>query len=201
MSLVCMVNEESDGPAIILNGHVDVVSAASESFSPRIEEGKLFGRGSYDMLGSVSAMMHAIVDLSKMDLQVKIMLCIVPDEERGGFDGTAYLVEQGYRGDIAICGEPTNFKIAVQAKGVLQLKMEISGIAAHGSRPWLGENAIHKAMKYCDAIEAIEVIQKTNSFFHALPLIFQKLKQARLSIRFLINVRSIWIFGIYQVKM
>ncbi|MBK5458349.1 M20/M25/M40 family metallo-hydrolase [Peribacillus sp. TH16] len=165
MSLVCIVNEEREGPTIILNGHVDVVSAASEDFSPRIEERKLFGRGSYDMLGSVAAMMHAMVDLSKMDLLVKIMLCIVPDEERGGFDGTGFLVDQGYRGEIAICGEPTNYKIAVQAKGVLQLKMEVSGIAAHGSRPWLGENAILKAMKYCEAIEAIEQIQKTNLFF------------------------------------
>lgn len=165
MSLVCMVNEEKESPTIILNGHVDVVSAASEGFSPRIEEGKLFGRGSYDMLGSVAAMMHAMVDLSKMDLQAKIMLCLVPDEERGGFNGTGFLVDQGYRGDIAICGEPTNFKIAVQAKGVLQLKMTVHGIAAHGSRPWLGENAILKAMKYCEAIEAIEVIQKTNLFF------------------------------------
>ncbi|GIN92432.1 peptidase M20 [Siminovitchia terrae] len=164
-SLVCILNEEINSPTIILNGHVDVVPANPEGFQPQIIDGKLFGRGSYDMLGAVASMMHTMVELSKKKLSVKVMLCIVPDEECGGFMGTGFLVDRGYLGDFAICGEPTNFKIAIQSKGVLQVKIKVSGLAAHSSQPWLGDNAILKAMKYYEVIEAIDEIQKTNLLF------------------------------------
>ena len=71
----------------------------------------------------------------------------VPDEESEDVDdrSTDALVAAGSRGDFAITGEPTDLHIGVQAKGVLAMRLEVHGPAAHGSTPWLGDNAILKA--------------------------------------------------------
>ena len=61
----------------------------------------------------------------------------VSDEESEEVEqrGSDHLVEQGYVGDFAITGEPTNMHIGIQAKGVLAMRIEVTGKAAHGSRP------------------------------------------------------------------
>lgn len=130
---------------IMLNGHLDVVPAKPEQFEPRICDGKLFGRGSYDMLGASAVMMHCLAGLSGRHLSHAIGLMLVPSEETAGEVGTGYLLQKGFGADFAICGEPTDLGIAVQSKGVLQIEVEVSGKAAHGSRPWEGENAIENA--------------------------------------------------------
>ncbi|MCP3772768.1 M20/M25/M40 family metallo-hydrolase [Paenibacillus sp. MZ04-78.2] len=150
---------------IILNGHLDVVPGEESIFIPRIEGGKLFGRGSYDMLGAVAAMMTATAEMAKRPNGCKVVLQLVPDEETGGKHGTGFLVEQGARGDFVICGEPTNLHVAVQAKGVLQLLVEVDGIAAHGSRPWLGKNAITRAFELYQQIQTLDFLQESSRFF------------------------------------
>ncbi|MHA6253219.1 M20 family metallopeptidase [Oceanobacillus sp. CAU 1775] len=163
--LVATVGEK--GPTIILNGHIDVVPGNPEDFIPRIENNRIYGRGSYDMLGSVAIMLKLMTELAKVSLNCKVMLVIVPDEEVGGHIGTKYLVENGYIGDMVICGEPTDLKIAIQAKGILHLELEVSGLSAHGSRPWLGENAILMAInRYKELIEA-KLPSKETEFFES----------------------------------
>lgn len=153
------------GPRIMLNGHVDVVPGNPGQFTPKVQDGKIYGRGSYDMLGSVAAMMVAMKELASIQPLSNVLLAIVPDEEQGGAHGTGYLVEQGYLGDFAVCGEPTNFQIAVQAKGVLHLEVKVNGVSSHGSRPWLGKNAILEAFNIYKKIEKLECVQQTNDFF------------------------------------
>ena len=154
-----------EGPTIILNGHLDVVPAKLEDFNPYVKQGKLFGRGSYDMLGSVAAMMVLFKELAVLTPVNKILLTLVPNEEDGGQLGTGYLVEQGLTGDFVVCGEPTNLNIAVQIKGVLQLSLEIPGISCHGSRPWLGENAILKAVEAYRKIEELNLFKERSQYF------------------------------------
>ena len=81
---------------------------------------------------------------------VKVKLLIVPDEERedepAGGKASAFLAEEGHVGDFVICGEPTDLEIGVQSKGVLVLRIDVEGRGAHGSTPWLGENAILRAL-------------------------------------------------------
>ena len=55
---------------------------------------------------------------------------------------TAIELDSGFLGDFAITGEPTDLQIGVEAKGVLALRLEVSGVAAHGATPWLGDNAV-----------------------------------------------------------
>ncbi|MGO0063344.1 M20 family metallopeptidase [Brevibacillus fluminis] len=164
-SVVATAGQSDSGKTLILNGHLDVVPGEEADFIPRVEAGKLFGRGSYDMLGAVAAMMVATADAAKQNASCQVMLQLVPDEETGGAHGTGFLVEEGARGDFVICGEPTNLQIAVQAKGVLQLLVETSGIAAHGSRPWLGKNAITHAFETYKRIEQLEFLQASSTFF------------------------------------
>ncbi|MGE5703670.1 MAG: M20 family metallopeptidase [Clostridia bacterium] len=153
------------GRTLVLNGHLDVVPGQPDNFVPRIEGGRLHGRGSYDMLGAVAAMMVLTAEAALNPPNCRIILQLVPDEEKGGELGTAYLVEQGSRGDFVICGEPTNLNIAVQAKGVMQVKVEFSGVAAHGSRPWLGKNAIVTAMEQYSKITSLAFLQESSRFF------------------------------------
>ncbi|WP_342433450.1 M20/M25/M40 family metallo-hydrolase [Neobacillus sp. FSL H8-0543] len=162
-SLIAEIGEK--GPIIIFNGHLDVVPAEADQFFPFVDDGKIYGRGSFDMLGAVSVMMHAFVELSKKTLPARVILSLVPDEETGGEKGTGYLVENGILGDMVICGETTNLDIAVQAKGILQISLEFLGTASHGSRPWLGENAILKAFHAYKEIERLDLFKEKSQFF------------------------------------
>ncbi|MFB4163962.1 hypothetical protein ACE1TI_09000 [Alteribacillus sp. JSM 102045] len=84
----------------------------------------------------------------KQDLNSKIQLQIVSDEETGGLNGTKFLTEQGYLGDFVICGEPTELGIGVQSKGVMQLVIETIGKPAHGSRPWKVKMQLKRHISY-----------------------------------------------------
>lgn len=153
------------GPKIILNGHFDVVPAKQADFSPYNTEDRLYGRGSYDMLGAVAAMMVLLKELAVSPPGCEILLSLVPNEEDGGELGTGFLVDQGLTGDFVICGEPTNLNIAVQIKGVLQVELRFAGTSSHGCRPWLGENAILKAMEAYRKIEEQDFFKASSQFF------------------------------------
>ena len=84
-------------------------------------------------------MMCAVKDVAAQQ-DVRVRSSCVPDEESEEVDArsTDELVAGGFSGDFAITGEPTDLHIGVQAKGVLAVRLEVSGKAAHGSTPWLG---------------------------------------------------------------
>jgi succinyl-diaminopimelate desuccinylase len=152
---------------LILNGHLDVVSGKETQFEPFEDNGKIFGRGSADMKGGCVAMIQAMIRLRNRNLKNRIMLQLVPDEETGGKHGTRYLVEQGYIGDFVICTEPTNLKISIQSKGIVRLDVESRGVAAHGSRPWEGENAILKALENFSKIEKLPILNIGSDFYES----------------------------------
>src|ERR687895_2477761 len=154
------------GPTIVLHGHLDVVPGRPEQFEPRIDADRLYGRGAYDMKGGLAAMMCAIHDLADED-RVRVHFVCVSDEESEEVEarGSDYLVQQGYVGDFAITGEPTDMHIGVQAKGVLAMRLQISGHAAHGSTPWLGDNAILRALDVFRSIESLPFARQSSELF------------------------------------
>jgi succinyl-diaminopimelate desuccinylase len=154
------------GPRVVFHGHLDVVPAHEEQFQPRIEGDRLYGRGAYDMKGALAAMMGAVQDLRDAR-DIGVVLAIVPDEEsEEEVDrGTDFLIRNGFTGDFAITGEPTDLHIGVQAKGVLALRLEVAGTAAHGSTPWLGDNAILKALDVFRAIETLPFARESSDLF------------------------------------
>jgi succinyl-diaminopimelate desuccinylase len=155
-----------DGPRVIFHGHVDVVPAHDDQFVPRIEGDRLIGRGAYDMKGALAAMMCAVHDIADNG-GVNVRFICVPDEESEDVDArcTDALVEEGLRADFAITGEPTDLHIGVQAKGVLAVRVEISGVAAHGSTPWEGDNAILKAYDTFRRIETLGFTRESSDLF------------------------------------
>jgi succinyl-diaminopimelate desuccinylase len=118
------------------------------------------------MKGGLASMMVATGDLSKQS-DVRVHLVVVSDEESDEITqrGSDYLVEQGYTGDFAITGEPTDLHIGVQAKGVLAMRLEVSGRAAHGSTPWLGDNAVLKAIDVFRQIESMPFSRESSEMF------------------------------------
>jgi succinyl-diaminopimelate desuccinylase len=154
------------GPCVIFHGHVDVVPAHPEQFTPRIEGDRLIGRGAYDMKGGLAAMMCAVHDVAGND-KIRVKFICVPDEESDDVDFrcTQALVEDGYVGDFAITGEPTDLHIGIQAKGVLAARILVRGRAAHGSTPWLGDNAILKAYEVFRRIETLPFSRESSDLF------------------------------------
>jgi succinyl-diaminopimelate desuccinylase len=153
-------------PCVVLHGHLDVVPGRPEQFTPRIEGDRLIGRGAYDMKGGLAAMMCVLKDVERQE-QVRVRLVCVPDEESEEIDerSTDAIVERGLGGDFAITGEPTNLHIGVEAKGVLAMRIDVHGRAAHSSTPWLGDNAVLKAVDVFRAIESLPFSRESSEMF------------------------------------
>jgi succinyl-diaminopimelate desuccinylase len=154
------------GPTIVFHGHLDVVPGRPEQFTPRVAGDRLYGRGAYDMKGGLAGMMCAIRDVAAQEA-VRVHFVCVADEESEEEEqrGSDYLVEQGYTGDFAITGEPTDLHIGVEAKGVLAMRIEVGGRSAHGSTPWVGDNAVLKAIDVFRGIESLPFARESSDLF------------------------------------
>ena len=127
-------------------------------FEPRVEGDRLIGRGAYDMKGGARGDDVRRPRRRRAGSQVRVRFICVPDEESEDVDDRSHRRARRRRGcaaDFAITGEPTDLHIGVQAKGVLAVRVEVSGTAAHGSTPWLGDNAILKAYDVFRRIETL----------------------------------------------
>jgi succinyl-diaminopimelate desuccinylase len=166
LPVLASVVGSATGPTVVLHGHLDVVPARREQFTARIDGDRLYGRGSYDMKGGLAAMMGALQELKEQN-DVRVVLVVVPDEEseEDTERATGVMIEKGYTGDFAITGEPTDLHVGVQAKGVLALRLEVTGIAAHGARPWLGDNAVLKALDAFRSIESLPFARESSDLF------------------------------------
>lgn len=132
-------------PTIFLAGHLDVVPAPPELFEPRLENGRIYGRGVLDMKFAIASYLH-LVDKLKADLtSYDFGLMITTDEEVSGEFGSALLAEQGYLPKVLLLPDGgDNWKIEQSAKGFWGGKLVARGKSAHGSRPWEGESASEK---------------------------------------------------------
>jgi succinyl-diaminopimelate desuccinylase len=156
----------ANAPTVVLHGHLDVVPALSGQFDPRLDGDRLYGRGAYDMKGALAAMMVVTAQM-RDQAGVRVRLGIVGDEEseEEAERGSDQLVDSGFVGDFAITGEPTDLHIGVEAKGVLALRLEVGGTAAHGATPWLGDNAILNAIDVFRSIESLPFARHSSELF------------------------------------
>lgn len=142
-------------PQLLLLGHLDVVEGKKEQFSAVQKGDRLYGRGTDDMKGQDAVLMVLMKRLAESGERRDVMLGLTSDEEIGGQDGAGLLVERGLRPEIVLAPDGgDDMGIVTKEKGILHLCLRFKGKAAHGSRPWLGENAIDKA------IEAYQKIKK-----------------------------------------
>jgi acetylornithine deacetylase len=148
--------------SLMLNAHMDTVGVAgmADPFVPRIESGRLYGRGSYDMKGSLAACMLATAEASRRRLSGDVILAAVADEEYASVGTEA--VAAGVRADTAIVTEPTEMQLAIAHRGFVHLEIETKGRAAHGSRPHLGIDAIAKMGRVLVGIEELDARLRSN---------------------------------------
>lgn len=141
-NVIAIARGTGGGKTLLLNGHIDTVGIAGypDALAPRIENDRMYGRGAYDMKCGVAACMLAIAEAKTHSLRGDIIFTAVVDEEYAGL-GTASIATQ-YRADGAIVSEPTEQQLVVAHKGFVWFEIETHGIAAHGSRPDLGVDAI-----------------------------------------------------------
>ena len=130
------------GKSLLLNAHMDTVGTAGmeRPFEPAVENGRMHGRGSYDMKSGLAAIMLAGAEAAKAGLRGDVVVTAVCDEEVASI-GTARVAER-YRADAAIVSEPTEMRLVIAHKGYVGFEIETKGRAAHGSRPDLGIDAI-----------------------------------------------------------
>jgi succinyl-diaminopimelate desuccinylase len=157
---------DGKAPCIVFHGHLDVVPGLADQFSARIEGDRLIGRGAYDMKGGLAAMLCALCDVAD-DQSVRVRMVVVPDEESEELDerSTDAIVARGLGGNFAITGEPTDLHIGIQAKGVLAMRIAVHGRAAHSSTPWLGDNAVLKAVDVFRTIETLPFSRESSEMF------------------------------------
>jgi acetylornithine deacetylase len=133
-----------DAPALMLNGHLDVVGVEGmihNPFSAQIRGDRIYGRGSADMKGGVAAMCAAAAKGAQADSSRQILVTAVVDEEYESL-GMRALLADGIRADAAIITEPTRLAICPAHRGFVWMDIVVTGRAAHGSRYDIGVDAI-----------------------------------------------------------
>ncbi len=151
------------GKSLILNGHVDVVPPGDIScwdddpLSGKYEQGKVYGRGSLDMKGGLSAAITAIKILQELNFANygDIIFASVCGEETGG-SGAFALVEDGINADGCIILEPTKLKICHIQSGCHTFKLTIRGRSIHACMAYKGINAIDKFYVIYDALKIMD---------------------------------------------
>ena len=155
--------------AFYFHGHYDVVPAQSEEqFKPRREGHFLFGRGACDMKGGIISMLYALLALREcgVELDGKVQLILVPDEETGGARGSARLAEQGILGRNGVgmlLAEPTSGGVWNANRGAISLRVQVFGKSAHVGLQHQGENAFERMHSVVARLQELkhEVEQRT----------------------------------------
>jgi len=169
----CLIASHGRGESVLyFHGHYDVVPAQSrEQFQPSRKDHFLFGRGSCDMKGGIAAMLYAILALKDCgaELNGRIALTLVPNEETGGEGGSAWLAAQGRlgRGGIGmLLAEPTSGVVWNANRGAISLHVRVLGKSAHVGLQHQGENSFEKMVQVVQGLQELkqQVEQKTTGY-------------------------------------
>ena len=142
-NVVGVLEGAAPGPSLMLCGHSDTVGVEGMDgpFTPREQDGRLYGRGTQDMKGGVASILGAARALARDGWPAgRLLVAIVADEEYASVGAEALVGK--WRADAAIVTEPTDLAIAVGHKGFEWIEITTRGVAAHGSRPDDGVDAI-----------------------------------------------------------
>jgi acetylornithine deacetylase len=157
MNVVGVVEGRQRGKSLMLCGHMDTVGVMGygSPFDPVQKDGRIYGRGSQDMKGGLVAMIAAALHLSKNGLKAgRVFLAAVIDEEYASIGADALVTK--WKADAAVVGEPTDMKIAVGHKGFEWVEVVTEGVAAHGSRPKDGRDAIARMGRVLSRLEKLD---------------------------------------------
>lgn len=163
-NVLLVMEGDRPGPVVLFDGHIDTVPVAHDQwtkdpFSGEIKDGKIYGRGTSDMKGAVSAMITAAVhfaeDTNKSFPGKIVVSCSVHEE---CFEGVATRrVSELINPDFVVIGEATNLKLNRGQRGRAEILIETFGKPAHSSNPDKGVNAVYKMTKLISAIRELYV--------------------------------------------
>ena len=153
-----------DGRTLLLCGHIDTVGVEGmeEPHRPRREGDRLYGRGGYDMKAGVAAALIAARDAASSGLRGDVVVACVADEEHASLGVQEALGH--VHADAAIVTEPTELEVVITHKGFVWAEVTVDGVAAHGSRPHLGVDAIVRSAPVLAGIGALDaqLVQTTS---------------------------------------
>ena len=164
MNVVGLLKGTGNGRSLLLNAHMDTVGVGgmADPFGAVVRDGRLYGRGSQDMKGSLAAMMAAVKALvdGVVQLAGDVLLTAVADEEYASI-GTDDLVRH-VTADAAIVTEPTDMSLCRAHRGFIWYEVAVTGRAAHGSRYNEGVDAISHMGRFLVELEALgqELLQR-----------------------------------------
>lgn len=155
-SVVVRAPGRGGGKSLLLCGHLDTVGLEGmrDALVPRIDGDRLHGRGAYDMKAGVAAALIACRDAAALGLAGDVNVAAVADEEHASLGVQEVLAS--LRADAAVVTEPTELEVVVAHKGFVWAEIEVTGRAAHGSRPHLGVDAIVKSGPVLSALGALD---------------------------------------------
>jgi acetylornithine deacetylase/succinyl-diaminopimelate desuccinylase family protein len=156
-NLVATLGEHGGGATLVLNGHLDTVPVGAgwtvDPFAAELRDGRVYGRGSCDMLAGVAAMSATIVALKRSGIalggRVEVHAVIDEEVDAKGSQHQARMTEA----DWVIVAEPSDGRVEAFGKGQLNVEITFVGKAAHSSRPEVGRNAIHDAAAFIGLVE------------------------------------------------
>jgi acetylornithine deacetylase len=154
-SVVVRARGTGGGRSLLLCGHLDTVTVEGmRDPRPRLEGDRYHGRGAYDMKAGVVAALLACREAAALGLAGDVVVAAVADEEHASL-GVQEVLEH-VRADAAIVTEPTELEVVVAHRGFVWAEIEVTGVAAHGSRPHLGVDAIVKSGPVLSGIGALD---------------------------------------------
>ncbi len=154
VNLVCHRREKGKS-RLILYGHIDVVPAQGwDAFKPRVENGKVYGRGAADMKGSIVALVEAMQSLKEKPLDFDVSVMITTDEESSQATQIEYLKQhlEPVSGAYFLNLDSSFGFVSIAGLGALHLDIKVKGKSVHSGLSHLGENAIEKASPLIQAL-------------------------------------------------
>lgn len=170
---------KSNHPRSSFYGHMDVVPVDDrwtvDPFAGTVKNGKLYGRGTVDMKGSIAAFLGAAKVIREMGLEPRFQMecCFCTDEEVGVYPGARYLAEEGYFSNHLVWGELATVEPAtlIGVNGAVRADILAVGKTCHSGMNWMGVNAVEEMVPVMQALlDLKKQVEKKTSHIPAFPL-------------------------------
>lgn len=169
-----IIGRVGSGPRVIaFDAHIDTVYAGDMSqwsfdpFTPKIEDGKVWGRGTVDQKGGMASMVYAGKMIKELDLNSEFTILFtgtVMEEDCDGLCWQYLIREEKIKPELVVITEPTNMNIYRGHRGRMEMHVEVKGVSCHGSAPERGDNAIYKIARIALEIEKLNERLRSDPF-------------------------------------
>ena len=158
---------------VVFDAHIDTVYPGDmaqwnfDPFQPKIEGGKIWGRGTVDQKGGMASMVYAGKMIKELNLNDQFTIYFtgtVMEEDCDGLCWQYLYKEEKIKPEFAVITEPTNMNIYRGHRGRMEIRVEVKGRSCHGSAPERGDNAIYKISRIALEIEKLNERLRTDPF-------------------------------------